>query len=240
MDMKKKPEEVVICQVCKKQKKLSEVLSAALVREPIINRITKEYPDWATSGYICLSDLNRFRAEYVQDVIEGDKGKLSVLEQQVIDSLEEHELLSKNINVEYDSRLTFGERSADKIAEFGGSWNFLGLFAILMLVWMALNSYILVAKPFDPYPFILLNLVLSCLAAVQAPIIMMSQNRQAAKDRLRAEYDYRVNLKAELEIRHLHEKVDLWVVDQWQRLLEIQKIQMELIEEATHRVRSKK
>ena len=139
MDMKKKPEEVVICQVCKKQKKLSEVLSAALVREPIINRITKEYPDWATSGYICLSDLNRFRAEYVQDVIEGDKGKLSVLEQQVIDSLEEHELLSKNINVEYDSQLTFGERSADKIAEFGGSWNFLGLFAILVLVWMALS-----------------------------------------------------------------------------------------------------
>jgi uncharacterized membrane protein len=228
-------EDIVICQICKKQKMLSEVLSAELVREPIINRITKEYPDWATSGYICLSDLNRFRAEYIQDVIEGDKGKLSALKQHVIDSLEDHELLSKNINVEYDSQLTFGERLADRIAEFGGSWKFLGLFAILMLVWMALNSYILVAKPFDPYPFILLNLVLSCLAAVQAPIIMMSQNRQAAKDRLRAEYDYRVNLKAELGIRHLHEKVDLWVVDQWQRLLEIQKIQMELIEEVAHK-----
>jgi uncharacterized membrane protein len=100
---------------------------------------------------------------------------------------------------------------------------------------MALNTYALIVKPFDPYPFILLNLVLSCLAAVQAPIIMMSQNRQEAKDRLRAEYDYRVNLKAELEIRHLHEKVDHLLMNQWQRLLEIQKIQMDLIEEVTHK-----
>jgi uncharacterized membrane protein len=233
--MKKKPEEVVICQVCKKQKKLSEVLSAELVREPIINRITKEYPDWSASGYICLSDLNHFRAEYVQDVIEGDKGEISALEQQVIDSLKEQELLSKNINIEYDRQLTFGERLADRIAEFGGSWNFLSLFAIVILIWMALNTYALIVKPFDPYPFILLNLVLSCLAAVQAPIIMMSQNRQEDKDRLRAEYDYRVNLKAELEIRHLHEKVDHLLMNQWQRLLEIQKIQMELIEEVTHK-----
>jgi uncharacterized membrane protein len=229
------PEDIVICQVCKKQKKLRDVRSAELVRGSIIKRITKEYPDWSPSGYICLSDLNRFRTEYVQDVIEGDTEEISALEQQVIDSLKEHELLSKNINVEYDSQLTFGERLADRIAEFGGSWNFLGLFVIIILVWMALNSYALIVKPFDPYPFILLNLVLSCLTAFQAPIIMMSQNRQAAKDRLRAEYDYRVNLKAELEIRHLHEKVDLWHVNQWKRLLEIQKIQMELIEEVAHK-----
>ena len=100
---------------------------------------------------------------------------------------------------------------------------------------MALNSYTLIVKHSDPYPFILLNLILSCLAAVQAPIIMMSQSRQAARDRLRAEYDYRVNLKAELEIRHLHEKVDLWLVNQWKRLLEIQKIQMEVIRGVIHK-----
>jgi uncharacterized membrane protein len=234
------PEDIVICQVCKKQKRMREVLSAELVREPISNRIAKEYPDWSPSGYICLSDLSRFRAEYIQDVIEGDKEEISALEQRVIDSLKEHELLSMNLNVEYDRQLTFGERLADRIAEFGGSWYFLGLFAILILVWMALNSYTLIVKPFDPYPFILLNLVLSCLAAIQAPIIMMSQNRQAAKDRLRAEYDYQVNLKAELEIRHLHEKVDLWLVNQWKRLLEIQKIQMELIEEVAHKEVSNK
>jgi uncharacterized membrane protein len=240
MEMKKQPEEVVICQVCKKQKKLNEVLSAESVRGPIINTIIKEYPHWSASGYICLSDLNRFRAQYVQDVIEGDTEQISALEQQVIENIKEQELLSKNINVEYDRQLTFGGRLADRFAEFGGSWNFLGLFAILILVWMGLNSYTLIVKPFDPYPFILLNLVLSCLAAVQAPIIMMSQNRQAARDRLRGEYDYRVNLKAELEIRHLHEKVDLWHVNQWKRLLEIQKIQMELIEELPKKVSSER
>lgn len=233
--MKKKPEEFVTCQICKEQKKMSDVLPAESVRGSIFKAITKKHPNWSITGYICLSDLNRFRAEYVQDVIEGDSDRIAALEQKVIDSLKEQELLSKNINVEYDGQLTFGARLADKFAEFGGSWNFIGLFAIVILVWMALNSYTLIAKPFDPYPFILLNLVLSCLAALQAPIIMMSQNRQAARDRLRAEYDYRVNLKAELEIRHLHEKVDLWHVNQWKRLLEIQEIQMELIEEATHK-----
>jgi uncharacterized membrane protein len=233
--MAKEGKESFQCQICKQEKKQTEVIPGSLVRNPIVSKIQQTVPGWSSEGYICLSDLNRFRAEYVQDVIEGDKGAIAALEQQVIDSLKEQEVLSKNINVEYDRQLTSGERLADRIAEFGGSWKFLGLFAILILVWMALNSYILIVKPFDPYPFILLNLVLSCLAAVQAPIIMMSQNRQAAKDRLRAEYDYRVNLKAELEIRHLHEKVDLWLVNQWKRLLEIQKIQMELIEEVAHK-----
>jgi hypothetical protein len=176
--MKKKVEETVACQVCKKQKKLSEVLSAELVREPIINRIIKEYPDWLTSGYICLSDLNRFRAEYVQAVIEKDKGELSALEEQVVKSLQEQELLSKNINIEYDKQLTLGERLADKIADFGGSWRFISIFVSVLFLWIALNSILIIQKPFDPYPFIFLNLILSCLAAIQAPIIMMSQNRQ--------------------------------------------------------------
>jgi uncharacterized membrane protein len=233
--MKKKVEETVACQVCKKQKKLSEVLSAELVREPIINRIIKEYPDWLTSGYICLSDLNRFRAEYVQAVIEKDKGELSALEEQVVKSLQEQELLSKNINIEYDKQLTLGERLADKIADFGGSWRFISIFVSVLFLWIALNSILIIQKPFDPYPFIFLNLILSCLAAIQAPIIMMSQNRQESKDRLQAEYDYRINLKAELEIRHLHEKIDHLLMNQWQRLLEIQKIQMELMEELAHK-----
>ena len=100
-----------------------------------------------------------------------------------------------------------------------------------MLAWVGVNSAVLFWRPFDPYPFILLNLVLSCLAAIQAPIIMMSQNRQEARDRMRAEHDYQVNLKAELEIRHLHRKVDQLLTHQWQRLLEIQRIQMELMED---------
>jgi uncharacterized membrane protein len=124
---------------------------------------------------------------------------------------------------------------ADKIAEFGGSWTFLICFAFFLVVWMAINSIAMLLRPFDPFPFIFLNLILSCLAAVQAPVIMMSQNRQEAKDRVRGEHDYRVNLKAELEIRHLHSKLDLLLTHQWQRLLEIQEIQMELLEEMANK-----
>ncbi len=117
------------------------------------------------------------------------------------------------------------------MAVFGGSWSFILCFGAVLLVWIAVNSIAVLRQPFDPYPYILLNLVLSCLAAMQAPIIMMSQNRQEAKDRMRAEHDYQVNLKAELEIRHLTWKMDQLLNHQWQRLLEIQKIQTELMEE---------
>jgi uncharacterized membrane protein len=110
---------------------------------------------------------------------------------------------------------------------------------VVLILWIILNAAVLVQKPFDPYPFILLNLVLSCIAAIQAPVIMMSQNRQEAKDRLRSEYDYRVNLKAELEIRQLHEKMDHLLMTQWQRLLEIQEMQMELIEESSAKTSKK-
>jgi len=104
-----------------------------------------------------------------------------------------------------------------------------------VLCQVCINSALIIWKPFDPYPFIFLNLILSCLAAIQAPIIMMSQNRQEARDRLHAEQDYRMNLKAELEIRHLHEKIDHLLMNQWQRLMEIQQIQMELMDELSHK-----
>jgi uncharacterized membrane protein len=119
--------------------------------------------------------------------------------------------VSRNVNVEAEERQTLGQRLADRVASFGGSWPFIILFAIGMLVWVGINSWMLAANAFDPYPYILLNLVLSMLAAVQAPIIMMSQNRQAAKDRIQADLDYRINLKAELEVAHLHKKIDgIW------------------------------
>jgi uncharacterized membrane protein len=202
----------------------------AFVRNSVVELIRKKYPDWSSDGFICLDDLNYFRTEYVKDMLEADKGELSALEEQVMKSLQEHEILSKNINVEFDEQLTFGERMADRIAEFGGSWRFITIVGAVLLVWIAINSIVLILKPFDPYPFILLNLVLSCLAAIQAPIIMMSQNRQEDKDRLQSQHDYLVNLKAELEIRHLHDKVDHLINNQWQRLLEIQEIQTELME----------
>jgi uncharacterized membrane protein len=229
--MAKKHPEFVLCQICGRQKKLSEVRPAALVREPIVEIIRKTHPDWSPQGYICISDLNRFREEYVKDVLARGKGEISVLEEDVVKSLKEHEVLSRNVNVEFERKLTFGERMSDNLAAHAGSWRFIIIFMLVLVVWIIVNSIVLIRRPFDPYPFILLNLILSCIAAMQAPIIMMSQNRQEAKDRLRSEYDYRVNLKAELEIRQLHEKMDHLLMTQWQRLLEIQEMQMELIEE---------
>jgi uncharacterized membrane protein len=231
----KKKQEPLVCQICKEQKKQSEVIPAELVREPLVETIRKTHPDWSPSGYICIADLNHFRAQYVKDVLETGKGELSQLEEQVVKSLKEQELLSKNINIEFDQKLSLGEHMADRLAEFAGSWRFIIMFFSVLILWIAINSIVLILRPFDPYPFILLNLVLSCLAAMQAPVIMMSQNRQEAKDRMRAEHDYLVNLKAELEIRHLHEKIDHLLKNQWNRLLEIQDIQMELMEEFTHK-----
>jgi uncharacterized membrane protein len=233
--MPKKQQETVICQVCKEQKKISEVLSAEMIREPIAERIKATHPDWSSQSFICIPDLNRFRAEYVQNVIKEDRGELSALEEQVVRSLAEQELLSKNINVEYDRQRTLGERWADKLAIFGGSWRFIGIFCGVLFLWVVMNTALIIWKQFDPYPFIFLNLVLSCLAAIQAPVILMSQNREEARDRLQAEHDYRINLKAELEIRHLHEKMDHLLMNQWQRLMEIQQIQMELMEELAHK-----
>ncbi len=221
----------VTCQICKKNFGLHDILPASFVRPSIIEVIRKTHPEWSSSGYICLRDLNSFRSQYVQDVLETEKGELTALEQEVVHSFREHELISENINAEFEKQITFGERVADRVAEFGGSWTFLGCFAVCMVLWIALNSHWLIARPYDPFPFILLNLILSCLAAVQAPVIMMSQNRQEAKDRLRGEHDYRVNLKAELEIRHLNAKIDLLLTHQWQRLLEIQQVQTDLMQE---------
>jgi len=231
----RKNHESVTCQVCKAQKKASEMIPAGVVREVITEKIKAECPDWSPTGYICVPDLNRFRAQYVEEVIKQDKGELTTLEAQVVESLKAQDLLAKNLNDEYEQQLSLGEKLADKLADFGGSWRFVGIFGGILFVWVVVNTALVLEKPFDPYPFIFLNLILSCLAAIQAPVIMMSQNRQESKDRLRADYDYRVNLKAELEIRNLHEKIDNLVVNQWQRLLEIQKIQTDLMEELSEK-----
>lgn len=234
-----KPKKLV-CMVCKKGKTPGELIPTLMLREPIAELIRKEHPDWSSEGYICREDLNRFRAQYVKDVLESEKGDLSTIEEAVIKSLKEEDLISRNVNTEFEGKLTLGQRVADKVADFGGSWKFIIIFGVVLFVWIAINSIVLIWRPFDPYPFILLNLILSCLAAIQAPVIMMSQNRQEAKDRLRAQHDYQVNLKAELEIRNLHEKIDHLIFKQWQRLLEIQEIQTELMGELTEQIRGGK
>jgi uncharacterized membrane protein len=234
--MKKKDQKTVLCSVCGTRVKMSEVLPVELVRRSTIKAIQEKIPDLPLEGsFICTNDLNRFRKDYIEDVLEEERGTLTRLEQEFVESLAERELLSKDINIEFERDLTFGERQADKVAEFGGSWRFILGFSAVVVVWIVANSIALLQSPFDPFPYILLNLVLSCLAAIQAPVIMMSQNRQDAKDRLRSEYDYKVNLKAELEIRHLNERIDLLLRHQWQRLLEIQQIQIDILEELANK-----
>ena len=219
------------CQICGKPKNRSELMPAALIRPRLVDRIQSRFPAWSPEGFICLADLNRLRGEYVESLLEDEKGELSSLERSVVESLARHETLAQDVEAQFQKKLSLGERMADQIADFGGSWTFISLFGGFILVWIVINTIVLLTRPFDPYPFILLNLMLSCLAAVQAPIIMMSQNRQESRDRLRSENDYRVNLKAELEIRHLHEKLDYLLQHQWERLLEIQQIQLELMNE---------
>jgi uncharacterized membrane protein len=224
----------MVCNICGKTKARSMMMPAALVRNAVTEQIKTSYPDWKPEGYICLDDLNQFRMKYIQNLLESEKGELTALDHEVLESLQRHEILSSNVDAQFEKDLALGEKMADGLATFGGSWTFLIIFAAILLIWIALNSFLLLKRPFDPYPFILLNLVLSCLAAVQAPVIMMSQNRQEAKDRLRSQHDYQVNLKAELEIRHLHEKIDHLLSHQWERLVEIQQIQIDLLSEIAH------
>jgi uncharacterized membrane protein len=226
------PAAVPTCQICGKTGKQAKLVPAAVVRSSVAERIAKAHPQWSPDGFICATDLKRFRSDYVQSLLEDERGDLTSLERSVVESLARHEtLLSEDVETEFRKKRSIGQRLADQIASFGGSWSFILLFGGFLLVWVLINTVVLLARPFDPYPYILLNLILSCLAAIQAPVILMSQNRQESRDRLRSENDYRVNLKAELEIRHLHEKLDHLLLHQWQRLAEIQQIQIEMMNE---------
>lgn len=219
------------CAICGKSFPERSVVSGEIIRKEIAAEILKTYPEWSAEKFICGADLTVLRGQYVHSLLESEKGELSSLEHDVVRSLREHELLSSNIDAEFEQKWSFGERLADKIATFGGSWVFLICFGAFLCIWIGMNTFVLLWSPLDPYPFIFLNLILSCLAAIQAPIIMMSQNRQEAKDRIRSQHDYQVNLKAELEIRHLHEKVDHLLSHQWERLVQIQELQLELLSE---------
>jgi len=221
----------VICEICKKPKSPHSGMIAEVLRPSLLEFIQKKFPALDAKSFICFDDVGEFRKEYVKDVLEEEIGELSALDNEVIESLHQHEVLSADISKQFERKLTFGERLSDHIAEFGGSWKFIILFGVVLIGWIVLNAVFLLNRAFDPYPFILLNLILSCLAAIQAPIIMMSQNRAETRDRLRAENDYKVNLKAELEIRHLHEKIDHLLQRQYNRLFEIQQIQIELLQE---------
>ncbi|WP_227356334.1 DUF1003 domain-containing protein [Haladaptatus salinisoli] len=224
--------ESVVCPVCHQQKPGSQMVAAEFVHAPLRSLVRKDHPGWDETGVICTEDLHRYRLEHIRNLLAEDSAdSLSSEEENVLGSLETNEIIAHDTEEEYQDRLTLGDRLSDRLSEFAGSWRFIILFVAFMAGWMVLNTVVLVSRAFDPYPFILLNLVLSTLAALQAPVIMMSQNRQEDRDRVRAENDYEVNLKSELEVKRINDKLDHLLTQQWQRLLEIQETQAELIDE---------
>ncbi len=199
------------------------------LRPTLADYIRARNPNIGTDDYISQQLVDDYRGRYISELLVDERGELSTLEGEVVESLRTHDTLAENVEEDYDEHRSIGDRVADVVASFGGSWTFIISFCIFLAVWMAINLFIGDKTAPDPYPFILLNLILSTIAALQAPVIMMSQRRTEAKDRLRAHNDYKVNLKAELEIRHLHEKVDHLLNRQWERLTEIQQIQIEMM-----------
>lgn len=201
------------------------------IREGIFNLIRSRFADFGPDDFISIDELNSYRRLYLTSLVTEEKGEIALIDRDVMEAIQNNSILSENIQDDIEDDLTFGQRIADKVAAFGGSWTFIITFFSFILVWMGVNIWFLAAKAFDPFPFILLNLILSCLAAIQAPIIMMSQNRQEQKDRLRGEHDYKINLKAELEIKLLSEKMDHLLAHQNKKLLEIQEVQADYLED---------
>ncbi|WP_237214651.1 DUF1003 domain-containing protein [Falsiroseomonas oryziterrae] len=232
--MQPRSDEVVprpVCAITGRELPRKAVAILGNLRPGLVERIRREHPALSDDAVLDVAQVNSFRRLYVEELLREEHGEFTELDRQVTESIAKQDTIAENIEAQFDERRTAGERLSDGLAAFGGSWAFLIVFAGVMAAWILVNQ----AEgegAFDPYPFILLNLVLSTIAAIQAPIIMMSQNRQEAKDRMRSLNDYRVNLKAELEIRHLHEKLDHLIGRQWERLAEIQQLQIELMQEA--------
>jgi uncharacterized membrane protein len=220
---------------------LSERISATTIRHSILRAIQEQYPDFGEESYLSVSEINAFREKYIADYLAKELGELSDLEERVLASFRNNSTLTDKIADSGDESvtLTFGQKIADKVAAFGGSWTFILSFCFFLFLWIAINVVWFHNQGFDPYPYILLNLILSCVAALQAPIIMMCQNRQEEKDRARSKSDYMINLKSELEIRMLHEKIDHLIMHQQEELLEIQKVQIDMMQDILLRVNQK-
>lgn len=228
-----------VSHISKKEILNGEDIKGLDIREGIYYLIKSDFPDFGKDDFITIDELNQYRRLYLTSLIIQEKGELALIDRNVMDAIKNNSILSENIQDEIEGELTFGQRLADKVAAFGGSWVFIITFFSFILFWMLVNTWFLATKPFDPFPFILLNLILSCLAAIQAPIIMMSQNRQEQKDRQRGEHDYKINLKAELEIKLLSEKIDHLLVHQNKKLLEIQEVQTDYLEDLMKELKKK-
>jgi uncharacterized membrane protein len=210
-------------------------MPAEVVPASVSDLVARDHPEWNEDGWICPNDLHRYRMAHVRRLVAEDRADLADVEEDVVELIHRRGLVDEDPEAAFEEARTLGERAADRIASFGGSWAFIGLFVGVLMLWVATNAVFIARDPFDPFPFVLLNLLLSCVAALQAPVIMMSQNRQDARDRARAMNDYRVNLKAEVEVRLLHEKLDHLIVHQWERLLDIQETMADLLDEVRER-----
>lgn len=218
---------------------VSEAVKASSLRKSIFDLIKKDHPLFDEESKLSIDELNFYRQKFISEKLVQEIGELNDLKKQVVASISKSELITDESYKDDLKKESFGNKVADKVADFGGSWTFILSFICFLLLWIVVNAFIFMNKGFDPYPFILLNLILSCVAALQAPIIMMSQNRQETKDRERAKNDYMVNLKSELEIRILHEKLDHLMMHQQQELMEIQKVQTELMHTILEEIKKK-
>lgn len=230
----------MISAVSEKEIRKGEEIYGHSLREGILNLIKEEHPGFNNESCLSIEELNHYRRQYMSMLVLEETGESDALEREVVEAIRTNSFLSENIEESLNEKLTAGQRFADGIAQFGGSWSFILTFFAFILFWMVINIILLTNKGFDPYPFILLNLILSCIAAIQAPVIMMSQNRKEEKDRMRSENDYKVNLKAELEIKLLNEKIDHMLAHQNKRLLEIQEIQADFLEDLMNEIKNKK
>jgi uncharacterized membrane protein len=215
--------------ISKKSFPISAQVKFQSVDNLILDIILQKYPHFSPGDSISIHELNEFRREYVTAKIIAEYGAVNQLNQEVIDSIQSDSLVSDDEELSDETKLNWSQRLSDSVAAFGGSWTFIISFMVGMLIWMSINTFWFFHVTFDPFPFIFLNLILSCIAALQAPIIMMSQNRQEEKDRERAKQDYMINLKSELEIRTLHEKLDHLIIRQQSDLFEIQQVQIQML-----------
>jgi uncharacterized membrane protein len=218
---------------------LTQKISGHAVRQCLVDEIKKDHPDFNSQNLLSIEELNYYRNQYIQNSLTKELGTLTDLEKQVVLTLQNDQLITEKLSDEKPDNLSYGQKLADRVASFGGSWTFISIFGLFLLAWMITNAIVLANRSFDPYPFILLNLILSCLAAIQAPIIMMSQNRQEQKDRERSKNDYMINLKSEMEIRLLHEKMDHLIINQQEKLMEIQQIQVDMMNDILDRLNNK-
>lgn len=220
---------------------ISERIAGNSVHQALLAKIKEQHPDFKVEDSLALSELNVFRFSYLTDFLNGEMSNVGDLEKVVLDAIGDSKSITSLVDSEENQvKSTYGERIADRVAAFGGSWKFIILFSVIIVLWIGVNALMFSNKGFDPYPFILLNLILSCLAALQAPVIMMSQNRQEEKDRKRARNDYMINLKSELEIRMLHEKIDHLIIRQQQDIINTQSSQLAQMKQFIERIEATK